>query len=145
MKGKREGVKGWTEPCDLPWAKQRAHTAESCGPQTPYRKPKQLSIIQQVQSEPATEEKTWEERRFERRGGIEEIYPSWELDTKDLLWGFFLASVCKNVHRCGACSSIMQPSLFDSNREQIWAFNPCVSEFEIMWRLILMAFVFRNS
>ena len=49
--------------------KQRAHTAESCGPQTPYRKPKQLSIIQQVQSEPATEAKAWEERRFEGGGG----------------------------------------------------------------------------
>ena len=64
---------------------QQAHTAESGGPQTPYRKPKQLSIIQQVQSEPATEEKTWEERRFEGRGGIEERYLAWELDTEDLI------------------------------------------------------------
>lgn len=45
------------------------HAAESCGPQMPYRKPKQLSIIQQVQSEPATEAKAWEERRFEGRRG----------------------------------------------------------------------------
>lgn len=73
--------------------KQQAHTAESCGPQTPYRKPKQLSIIQQVQSEPATEEKTWEERRFEGRGeewsgggGFEEMHPAWEFGTKDLIW-----------------------------------------------------------
>ena len=77
-------MKGWTEPCDLPRGKQQALTSESCGPQTPYQKPKQLSIIQQVQSEPATEEKTWEERRFEGRGGIKEIYPAWGLDTKDL-------------------------------------------------------------
>lgn len=78
---------------------QQAHTAESCGPQTPYRKPKQLSIIQQVQSEPATEEKTWEERRFEGRGGIEERYLAWELDTKDLIL-IFCQCVQKHAMRC---------------------------------------------
>lgn len=126
-KWKRNGVKGWTELCDLPWGKQQAHTAESGGPQTPYRKPKQLSIIQQVQSEPATEEKTREERRFEGRGGIEEIYPAWELDTKDFL--FFLSMFFRNM-LCGARSSTKQPSLFDkriSNNEQIWDFKPSVS------------------
>lgn len=55
----------------------QAHTAVSCAAQTAYREPKHISIIQQVQSEAATEEKTWEERRFE------EIYPAWELHTKD--------------------------------------------------------------
>lgn len=52
---------------------QHSHAAERHGLQTSYQKPKQLSIIQQVQSAPATEEKTWKEMRFERRGGVEEI------------------------------------------------------------------------
>lgn len=52
----------------------------------PYRKPKQLSIIQQVQSDPATDEKTWEERIFKERGGLERIDPAWDLDIKDFLY-----------------------------------------------------------
>lgn len=90
-KRKREGVKGRTELCDLPWGKQQAHTAESCGPQTPYQKPKQLSIIQQVQSEPATEEKTWEARRFE---GREEGWRRYSLGVRHKGFKFFILCQC---------------------------------------------------
>lgn len=82
-------------------------------PKTPYRKPKQLSIIQQVQSEPATEEKTWEERRDSgdiacmgvRHKGFEFFFPP--------------VNVLSNV-LCGVCSSIMQPSVFDLTPQQPW-------------------------
>lgn len=45
-------------------------TAASPGPQTPHRKPKQPSIIQQVQSEPATEEKAWEGEMYPACKGV---------------------------------------------------------------------------
>lgn len=42
------------------WGATSSCSAESPGPQTDHQKPKQPSIIQQVQSEPAPEEKTWQ-------------------------------------------------------------------------------------
>lgn len=54
-------------------------TAASPGPQTPYRKPKQPSIIQQVQSEPATEEKAREGK----------MHPARESVQKHVMWSMF--------------------------------------------------------
>lgn len=53
--------------------------AASPGPQTPHRKPKQPSIIQQVQSEPAAEEKAWEG----------EMHPAWRSAQKHVTWSMF--------------------------------------------------------
>lgn len=61
-------------------------TATSPGPQTPHRKPKQPSIIQQVQSEPAPEEKAGGWREW--GGGV---HPAWESVHKHVMWSVFAA------------------------------------------------------